>query len=310
MLSRAQLLDVGLSARAIKYRLTSGRLHLLHRNVYAIGHIPPSPLARAMAAVLACGGEAWLGYRAAAPLWDITRPWRGPVEVVATSAHHHHGVLVHRSRTLTPADVTVHYGIPITTPARTIIDLADVLSDRAYTRAVNEAQVQRRVTREGLAAALARSPGRRATGRLRPFLHLGDGPTRSQLEDAFVSFCECHDLPRPEINAKIAGFEVDALWRRQRVVIELDGRQFHDHDQPFERDRDKDADLLTAGLAVVRVTSRRIEHRPGREATRLRQVLAQREPLPTPPPAPQSPPRPPAAPRRRPAPARPPTGAR
>lgn len=95
-------------------------------------------------------------------------------------------------------------------------------------------------------------------------------------EDRFLRFCDDHRLPRPEINAKVAGYRVDALWRAQRLIVELDSREFHDHDQPFEHHRDKDVDLLAAGHSVVRMTWTRMTRRADREAGRLRRLLTER----------------------------------
>lgn len=271
-------MKAGLNRDAITYRLEVGRLHRLYRNVYAVGHVPPSPASRAMAAVLTCGEGAVLSHRSAAAMWGFGPRWRGPVEVTADERHRHRGVRMHLSRTLTARDVTTHFGIPITRPARTLVDLADALDDRALARSVNEAQVQHRVSLDVLAAQLARSPGRRGVGRLRRFVELADAPTRSDLEDAFLAFTERHGLPRPEVNETVAGYEVDVLWRAHRLIVELDSRQFHDYDQPFERDRDKDAALLAAGFPVVRVTWTRMRDWPDREAERLRRLLAQRSP--------------------------------
>jgi putative AbiEi antitoxin of type IV toxin-antitoxin system/uncharacterized protein DUF559 len=277
VLTRGQLLGAGLDPNAIEYRLKIGRLHRVHQGVYAAGHVSPSPLARAMAAVLACGQGAVLSHRSAAALWAMYARWRGPVEVTARNNHVHEGVRLHRSRTLASSDATVHFGIPVTTPVRTIVDLADVLDDVALARAVNEARVMRRLRLDELATVLARSPGRRAVGRLRQFVDSPSEPTRSVFEDAFLAFTERQGLPRPEVNQRISGYEVDMLWRRQRLVAELDGRTYHDHDQRFEHDRNKDADLLTAGYRVVRVTWRRLVHQPDLEAKRLSTLLARNE---------------------------------
>jgi predicted transcriptional regulator of viral defense system len=133
----AQLVALGFGAGAIKYRGRVGRLHLLHRGVYAVGHRPPSPLATAMAAVLACGPDAALSHRSAAALWRIVPRWPTPPEVTTPTKHRHPGIRIHRS---TQADTTTHYGIPVTTPLRTLVDLADVLNPNQLTRALNEAQ--------------------------------------------------------------------------------------------------------------------------------------------------------------------------
>jgi hypothetical protein len=156
-----------------------------------------------MAAVLACGPSAALSHRSAAALWRIVPRWHSPTEVTAQTKRRRPGVQVHRSR---HADATTHYGIRVTTPARTLVDLADVLDPRALTRALNEAQVLRLVTPAELTTLLTRYPGRR-TARLTP----ERGATRSHLEDRFTRFLKRHHLPPPERNQTIAGHEVDAV---------------------------------------------------------------------------------------------------
>ena len=250
VVTRGQLLTAGVNAKAITYRLSIGRLHELHRGVYAVGHRPPSPHARAMAAVLACGPGAVLSHRSAAALWAITPAWRGPEDVTAAGKHSHRGITTHRSTTLTRADITRHYGIPITTPARTLHDLARVLPSHSLTRAVNEARIRNLVSE----------------------VHEETGPTRSTFEDAFLRFIARYGLPRPEVNQTIAGHEVDMLWRDQRLIVELDSRTFHRH--RFEEDRERDADLLSEGFSVLRITWRRLKKTPEREADRLRKVLS------------------------------------
>jgi very-short-patch-repair endonuclease len=272
-LSWPQLLKAGLTPKDIEYRVRIGRLHRVHRGVYAIGHRPPGPHAKAMAAVLACGDGAALSHEWAAWLWGITKRWSAPVDVSARSDHRHRGVRCHRTRTLTPRDITIHYGIPATTPARTVLDLADVLPDAQLTRAVNQARLESHLRLEDLAELLARSPGRRATKRLRRFVELADAPTRSSFEDAFLAFTERHALPRPEVNQTITGHEVDMLWREQRLIVELDTRTYHDNPQSFEDDRAKDADLVAAGYRVVRLTGERFDNKPDAEATRLAGLL-------------------------------------
>jgi len=247
MVTRDQLLSAGLNADAIAYRLKVGRLHRVHRGVYAVGHLPPSPHARAMAAVLACGTGAMLSHRSAAALWRIAPRWQGAVDVIARGKHAHAGIKAHRSATLKPQDTTLHYGIPVTTPRRTLEDLKRILPSHSLTRAVNEA-------------------------RLRNLIRDDITPTRSVLEDEFLRFLDRHGLPRPEVNHRIAGYEVDAVWREQRLVVELDGYTTHRH--AFEQDRERDAHLLTEGFAVLRLTHRRLTEQEQREADRLRALLA------------------------------------
>jgi Transcriptional regulator, AbiEi antitoxin/Protein of unknown function (DUF559) len=265
MVARAQLINAGVGPDTIDRWIKAGRLIRVHRGVYAVGHVPPSPHARAMAAVLACGPGAALSHRSAAQLWGLIRH-HGPIDVTAPTYRRHKGIALHRSH-LEPGDVTTHYGIPTTSPARTLSDLAEVLDAASLTRAVNDARVRRLTSLDAIAAQLR--PGR-STKVLASIVERPTGPTRSVFEDAFLTFCDRHALPRPEVNATVAGYEVDMLWRPQRLIAELDGRAFHGD---FERDRDKDADLLTAGHRVVRVTWRRLTRGERREAERFRRLL-------------------------------------
>jgi very-short-patch-repair endonuclease len=275
VVSRAQLLEAGVTRRAIERRLQNGKLHRVHPGVYAVGYTSAWPLTRAMAAILACGPGTVLSHRSAAALWELGLGWGGAVEVTAGADHRYQGVTAHRSRTLRSADVTVRAGIPVTTVARTLVDLADVLAERPLARAVNEAQVRHRLRLEQLAALLDDAHGRRGTPRLRRILERSSGaPTRSVLEDAFLALVDREGLKRPLVNQRVAEYEVDMLWPEQALIVELDGRRFHEHAGAFERDRERDADLAAAGFTVVRVTWQRLLRQPRREAERLRALLA------------------------------------
>ena len=271
--TRAQLLDVGLGDGAIAYRGRHGRLHRVHPGVYSVGYRGTTPVAKAMAAVLACGPHAVLSHRWAAALWELSEFPRGAIDVISPALHRRDGIVAHRSPALAARDVTVRQGIPATTPARTLVDLADVLDDRALARAVNEALLRHLVRRIDLADVLARVERRRALTRLREFVERADAPTRSVLEDAFLAFLVRYGLPRPEVNQRIEGFEVDMLWRAPRLVVELDGRTSHDLPRSFEDDRERDAELTAAGYRVVRVTWWRLRRHPTREGARLARLL-------------------------------------
>ena len=265
IVTRSQLLDAGFDRNAIAYRVSLGRLVPLHRGVFAVGHLPFSPYARAMAAVLACGPGAVLSHGSAAALYGLMR-WRTPLEITAPGRRSRPGVLVHRTRTLPDTDRTVHYAIPATTPARTLVDLATTLDPASLTRAVNDLRVSHLMSLDSLRDQLARSPGR-ATRAFR----LRDGaPTRSAFEDAFLAFAERHGLPRPEPNVRVAGYLADMLWRPQRLIAELDGREFH---VDFEADRERDAELLAIGFRTVRVTWLRLHEAEHKEARRFAALL-------------------------------------
>jgi hypothetical protein len=270
LVTRAQLLALGLGAGAIQHRLDTARLHRIHIGVYALAYHSPSPQTRLMAAVLACGPSAVLSHRSAAQLWGIGPVWRGEVEVTVAGNRSRRGVHVHRRSTI--ADHATNWqGIPVTTVPQTLIDLGTVLDAQRLSRAVNDACVKRLIDPKELTVLLAGCTG---TGASRVRRTLGqNAPTRSVLEDRFLAFVDKHALPRPEVNQRIAGHEVDAVWRAQRLIVELDGRAFHDGPAAFERDRERDAHLMAAGYRVLRITWRRLSDRGEREARRLRGLL-------------------------------------
>jgi hypothetical protein len=280
-ITRRQLLDLGLGAQAIRYRVRTSRLHRIFTGVYAVGHRPLSPIARAAAAVLACGNTAALSHGSAATLWGIDARWHQPLEVTARSAHQHRGVKAHRSRTLSAAHVTKHFAITVTTPERTVFDLAGRYTDAKLARAVNEARRSGYLKLPALAQLLYGFPSHRATKRLKPFIEIQGhtAPTRSGFEDDFLKFTERYGLPRPETNVKIGGREVDALFREHKLIVELDSWEFHNDRDSFEDDRDRDVDALVARFETVRVTWERFTTEPDREAARLQSILEARQSL-------------------------------
>ncbi len=278
VVARRQLIAAGLTKRVIDAALAAGRLHLLHRGVYAVGHAVLTRQARWMAAVLACGDRAVLSHADAAALLGL-RPStaaRIHVTVPSTAGRLRAGVLVvHRSSTLTTDDTTLVDGIPVTGVGRTLIDLAEVVAPRSLERAMEEAEVLR-VDWAQVVAALDRHPGRRGAARVRARLAagtLGTTLTRSELEDRVLELCDAHGLPRPAVNARVAGLEVDFWWPAHRLALEADSRRFHDTATAFERDRARDERLVREGIRVIRVTHRRLATDPAGLAGTLRQVL-------------------------------------
>jgi very-short-patch-repair endonuclease len=196
------------------------------------------------------------------------------VHVLARHAAKHRGVVVHKARALHPRDTTRHHGIPTTTPARTLLDLADHLPPRALERALAKAEVLRLTNRGELRALLERSPGRR--GALAKILARdAQAPTRSELEERFLAFLDAHHLPRPLVNRRVLGYEVDFHWPAHRLVVELDGYAFHAHRQAFEDDRARDATLQAHGWRVVRLTDRRLGEHARAVARLLERLLGQ-----------------------------------
>ena len=226
----------------------NGRLRRLHRGVYAVGAQPLTSLSRFRAAVLACGEGAALSHRSAAVLWRIGKDYRGPIEVtVPRNRRHRRGIRVYRG------DVTVvmHHGIPVTTPAQTIIDLADVLIERSVEQALAIAEREGLVNREDLKPL----HGRRGAGtiaRLAAAHHVAF--TRSDLEEWFVDLIRTSDLPQPLFNHIVHGREVDAYWPGERLVVEVDSWKYHSDPSAFSADRAKDAHLISHGERVLRIT--------------------------------------------------------
>jgi very-short-patch-repair endonuclease len=281
VISRPQLLGIGLTRHEIAARIRAGRLHTLHRGVYAVGHRSVSREGRYLAAVLASGEGAVLSHRAAADLWELRASKERDIDVTVMSDHRGDSkVCIHRDA-LDRSETMTRKGIRVTKPLRTLLDLASVVDERELERAIRQAVYRRMTTTALLAEAVRERSGQRGTKKMRKALiNLGEapGPTRSDLEEDFLRFLRKHRLPMPELNVKmrIRGktMEPDCVWREQRLIVELDGRDAHDSTPGFESDRARDAALQAAGWRVVRVTSRRMR-RDGRALAReLRAILA------------------------------------
>jgi hypothetical protein len=286
VVARWQIEPFGMSAEMIKSRLGRGSLHLLHLGVYGVGHRGLTPDGRLMAAVLAVGAEAVLSHQSAAQAWGILP--KAPIEPEVTRPRRvrgRPGIVVHRSP-LPGDEVTVLDGIPVTTVPRTLVDLAAVVDRRKLERAWNAAEIGERRDRLSVAQILDRHPGRRGTAALRQLI-AGKRPadiTRNDLEEGFVALVDRFGLPRPRMNAHIAlrgkFYEVDCLWERQRVVVELDGREVHGTRTAFESDRERDRVLLAEGYRVTRVTWRQMRNSAPAVATDLSRILAAPTPYP------------------------------
>jgi very-short-patch-repair endonuclease len=275
LVKREQLLAVGLGRDAVEYRIKAGKLIRVHVGVYAVGHLPTHPLARAAAAVLACGPGAALSHSWAAMLWKMFERFTGLPEVTVSSLRRRPGIRVHRSSMLRPADVTIQHGIRTTSPSRTLLDIAPCLTDAALMRAVSDGRLAGYLRFEALAGLLARSPGVPGTGRLERLI-TGETPTRSRWEDSFKRFLRRFGLPMPAMNAWVEGYEVDAWFPDERLIVELDSYRFHRDRGAFERDRKRDVTMLAAGLDTVRITWERMTQTPDEEAQLLQRILAAR----------------------------------
>ena len=269
-ITRGQLLDLGYGVGWIDYRVATGLLLPVHDGVYAVGHVPKHAHARSMAAVLAGGDGAALSHAAAAALWDVGE-WPATLEIVAPQQRRHRGLRCHRSKTLTRRDIRTRHGVRVTSPARTVLDLQPRLTDAGLTRVVNDLRVAGHLNRTAFAQLCARST------RIARLLGDSERPTRSALEDRFAAFLIRHRLPLPEFNVVVDGREVDALYRNERLIIELDSWAFHGDRAAFRRDRHKDGRALADGYRTLRLTTDDLD---ADHAAELRQILAQYRPSP------------------------------
>jgi hypothetical protein len=271
---------IGIDDSGIRRRVAQGRLHRVHQGVYAVGHPTLTAEARWMAAVIACGQGAVLSHLDAAALWRIYKGTGARVHVTVASSRRAAGLWVHRARRLHLDDVTVKKGIPVTTVARTLVDLTDVLGSDRILRAIREAEFLQLLDHQALNAAVKRAHGRKRLTVLKEAIqaHTPGQIVREELEHRFLELVRAAGLPPPETNVKITArgrtYEIDCLWREQRVAVELDGRAAHARTAAFESDRRKDAALNAIGLRPLRFTWLRVTREPGDVIAELDATLA------------------------------------
>ena len=263
-----QLRDLGFSTSAIGRMAEAGRPHSLYRAVYAVGHRAVSYRGKLLAAVYASGEGAALSHYDAAWLWRLWRGTGGRHYHVSTARKGRRGkgrIRLHCVRELHPDDVTVVDGIPVTTVARTLLDMAEVLPLDRLRRLFEEAERLQVFDLGDMERACARGEGRRGVGRARAAMREArpePAKTRSDLEIQFLDFCRAHGIPEPAMNLWVEGQEVDAVWLDRRVVVELDSWEFHRTRGAFERDRVRSEKLQVAEFKPLRVTDRRMETEP------------------------------------------------
>lgn len=222
-----------------------------------------------MAATLACGSGAVLSHRSAGRLLRLLRTWSGSIEVTRSAGWRAPaGIVVHRS-SLADDEWTICDGIPVTGLARTLLDLAAVLTKRQLERAMNEAEVLRLTDVISVPGLLERYPRRPGTVALRAILAAEDGlsgPTVNDFEECFAALIDEHGLPRPRFNADLfvrgQHFNADCLWQEAQLIVELDGGAVHRTPRAFEEDRRRDRTLTAAGWRTIRVTWRQLRDDP------------------------------------------------
>jgi len=284
VLAARELRALGLSRSAIQRRLDTGLLVALFHGVYLVGRTEPTRGERQRAGLKACDGLA-LGRRSAAVAHGVMARWDGPVEVCVARPRRRQRGLVPLRRDYGPEDVTWREGVPVTTLAVTLCDLAEVLSPEALDRVVHEAEFRRKLDVAVVARAMARRPRRPGYRALRAALakrrRLVDGRLDSKLERRFHAFLEARDYPPSEHNVSFdfddgGQASVDVLFRAQWLAVEVDGGP-HQTVNGFHADRRRDRRLEAEwGLMVLRVTEEDIDERPDALDAELRAALARR----------------------------------
>jgi len=253
VVTAAQLSALEISRATIAEWTRRGRLHRLHRGVYAVGHTAPSEGQRFMAAVLACGKGATLSHGSAAVLWGFLKPLQGPVHITSPSTSgriQRAGIVLHRRPSLgKEGETRVRDRIPVTAPRRTVEDLPSVLPSYLVRRAKRQAEF------------------------LKYELRLPTDRSRSDLETDFLSFCRRHHLPLPEVNVKVGRWEVDFLWPDQKLAVETDFFDYHRGSVAFEDDHQRELDLRRMGYTVRRYTGAQLDGYPAEIAVELGEVL-------------------------------------
>jgi very-short-patch-repair endonuclease len=267
VVSRGQLMRLGVGRAQVRRRLESGRLHKLHRGVYAVGHRPQHREAAWLAAVLACGEGAVLSHQSAAVLWRMTDREGGMPHVTARGRRRCPHIVVHEGQLARP-DVTTRFGIPVTSPARTLVDLAHALDADEFDRVVREAQYRNLFHVPALRDALERRPASRVRRRLDDI-----APTQSTMEDRMLRICRRYRLPQPRTQQWNSGRRIDFLWPEHRVAVEADSWEGHGTPWAFQADRDQSNALQLAGYVILRFTHADITRRPAHVARQIRTAL-------------------------------------
>jgi predicted transcriptional regulator of viral defense system/very-short-patch-repair endonuclease len=273
VVTRSELVRGGLTPEQIRQRTIRGALIVVHRGVYRVGHRAPSVEAHYLAAVLACGEGALLSGRAAAHLWGLLKGPAPAPEVTAPTERRVKGVETHRARRA-KRETTTWRGIPVTTPARTLVDLAAVSDETQLARACHEAGVRHRTTPKQVEAVLARCTNAPGAGRLGAVLRGDVHVTLSKLESRFLDCLRAAGLPLPVTNRPAGGRRVDCRWSEQRLTVELDSYRYHHTRHAWEQDRRREREAFARGDEFRRYTYADVTEDPRLMLRELRALLA------------------------------------
>ncbi len=265
VISLAQLIGLGLTYFQIEYRVRMGRLHRLHRGVYAVGHPNVVAHGRLFAALLACGPESFLSHRTAAAVWGLREISTRRIDVTLPRirARPRHGLLVHRTRHLPdPADLAIRNRLRVSSVPRMLIELAPSEHPKELDRLITQAVRKRVFDLDAMEAALERHPRCPGLGNLKTALaaYRPKPERRSGFEIAFDEFLAQHpEIPDPARNIHLGMWEIDCYWPQHHFAIELDGRAWHVAVRDAEKDRIKDTKLQREGVRVMRITELRFD---------------------------------------------------
>ncbi|HET8822263.1 MAG TPA: type IV toxin-antitoxin system AbiEi family antitoxin domain-containing protein [Thermoleophilaceae bacterium] len=276
VVTRAQLLEAGVSRTEIASRLRSGALLREHRGVYRVGHRAPSIEATYFAAVVAAGKRAVLSGRAAAYVWGLVKGDAPPAEVISPNQRRIDGVTVHRCRNLSALDVGTCRRVPVTTVARTLVDLAAVLSPEALARACHEAGVRYRTGPADVERVLGRRPTSLGARKLRQIISGDTRVTLSRLESRFLALMRDARLPLPVTNRPAGGRRVDCRWPEYGLTVELDSYRFHNTRHAWEQDRRREREARARGDDFRRYTYGDVLENPAPMLAELRAALTKR----------------------------------
>lgn len=272
---------LGFSERSVARAVASGRLHRVHRGVYAVGHTEISQRGECLAAVLAVGPGALLSYHSAGWLWGL---WRGspkPIHVTATVPRHHptpNGLVRHRARNLIEVDREMVDGIPVTSVARTLLDLAWKLRSDQLARVLSRAEELKLLDLDAIRAVINRNRGHHGAKRLRFALDTYQPAiySRSEFERRFVRYLIASGLPRPATGWNELGYELDVYWPDLSFGIELDTWETHGTHRAFEGDHDRDLDFALADIETIRISELQFRREPDQIAAKVARLLDRR----------------------------------